>query len=266
MVDGDDVTTPVMPSAIEPLDSFLSWRTAQAGPAVKQSGLGLGEAPRAAPRPVDAVIARVRDATKGGRAATVDGHEVEQIPGFGQYRATVNGRQVKGTLSQVAEEIHSANERKMPAPPSLQNKPDSPLPPKGPPPTLPPASPGGGGEMGGDGITSRQSKSIEETGNRDVREFRPGTRTTSSVTKEKRAEIIRSLPHRPVDMVSAGLDKVAVDYMRDHAGDIGGGYKYTQNDGFDYIFTPEGDIRMIGYNAVADAVNAHLAAHGKANP
>src|SRR5579885_1193687 len=109
-VDGEDRSVPVYPTAVEPLDASLSWRTGAKSTA-RQGGLFAGQAPPKAAEgnaDTEAVLGIQRQLNAlAGKKGEVDGFPVESI-GVGQWKATIGGKTVTGDLKHVAGRIFEA--------------------------------------------------------------------------------------------------------------------------------------------------------------
>src|SRR5579885_2938697 len=109
-VDGEDRSVPVYPTAVEPLDASLSWRTGAKSTA-RQGGLFAGQAPPKAAEgnaDTEAVLGIQRQLNAlAGKKGEVDGFPVESA-GVGQWKATIGGKTVTGDLKYVAGRIFEA--------------------------------------------------------------------------------------------------------------------------------------------------------------
>lgn len=117
-IDGQEGTQPTAPTAVEPLDAHLSWRTeAGANSTAKQGGMfsDVGTMPKGqseAAQNVSAINKELNALVKSGESSgTVRGVPVERA-GLGRFKATIGGKKLEGDLAQVSNWIEAESSRK----------------------------------------------------------------------------------------------------------------------------------------------------------
>jgi hypothetical protein len=117
-VEGVEGTVPITPTAVEPLNDRLSWRTELGAQGRDQGGMFGNVGAMATGKNVQsqdaiAIQREINQIAKGGGKGDVRGVPIEMI-GIGKYRVVVNGQKLEGDLQQVANWVQSAK----PSPPS----------------------------------------------------------------------------------------------------------------------------------------------------